>query len=302
MMGFGSSWALTPTASGAVFVSIDGTIGTAASSGIPVYYLRYGTGTAPVFGAAVTGTTGSAQYTAYSVSSTVFDVALAVENILSGLVIGTDYWFDIVIATAGTTGSINNSNFIAYELGGGQVGYTGSTGQIGPTGYTGSTGPTGPIGTVGATGSTGLTGPTGSQGSAGSATNTGATGPTGSSLVAIEYVIDGGGLVLGTGPQGYLEIPFGCTINRVTLLADQTGYIVVDIWKSSYANFPPGATNTITSGDTPVLQNAKSFQDSTLTNWTTSIAAGDILAFNVTGPTGPTGATRVTVALKATRT
>src|SRR5271166_3840873 len=34
----------------------------------------------------------------------------------------------------------------------------------------------------------------------------------------IEFVADGGGSVLTTGVKGYLEIPFGATINRVTLL------------------------------------------------------------------------------------
>src|SRR3990167_10364308 len=52
--------------------------------------------------------------------------------------------------------------------------------------------------------------------------------------LSITYVIDGGGSVISTGIKGDLEIPFGCTITRATLVADQTGSIVIDIWKDTY--------------------------------------------------------------------
>ncbi len=182
---------------------------------------------------------------------------------------------------------------------------SGAVGGTGPTGSTGPTGPTGYTGPAGSATNTGATGPTGAAGSAGSAGATGSTGPTGytgSSLVAIEYVIDGGGSVLTTGLKGFLSIPFGCTINSVTLLPDQSASLVVDIWKAAYTSYPPTVANTITAGDIPTMRSTGSYQDSTLSGWTTSISANDVLAFNVTGPTGPTGVTRVTVALKATRT
>jgi len=65
------------------------------------------------------------------------------------------------------------------------------------------------------------------------------------------------------------------------VLADQTGSIVVDIWKDSYANFPPTDADSITASAPPTISSAQKSQDSTLTGWTTSISAGDILAFNV---------------------
>ena len=43
---------------------------------------------------------------------------------------------------------------------------------------------------------------------------------------------------LSTGVAGDIEVPFACTLNQVTLLADTTGSIVVDIWKDTYANYP----------------------------------------------------------------
>ena len=65
------------------------------------------------------------------------------------------------------------------------------------------------------------------------------------------------------------------------MLADQSGSAVVDIWKDSYANYPPTDADTITAAAVPTISAATKSQDSTLTGWTTSITAGDILGFNV---------------------
>jgi hypothetical protein len=100
-------------------------------------------------------------------------------------------------------------------------------------------------------------------------------------LAAITFIIDGGGSAISTGVKGDLEIPFACTIEEVTVLADQTGSIVVDIWRDSYANFPPTVADTITASAKPTLSSANKTQNATLTGWTTSLNAGDILRFNV---------------------
>jgi hypothetical protein len=116
----------------------------------------------------------------------------------------------------------------------------------------------------------------------------------------IEFIIDGGGgSTITTGIKGDLEIPFACTINQATLLADQSGSIVVDIWKDTYANFPPTGADSITASAKPTISTATKSQDATLTGWTTSITAGDILRFNVDSITT---CTRVTLSLKVTRT
>lgn len=112
---------------------------------------------------------------------------------------------------------------------------------------------------------------------------------------SITFVIDGGGSAITTGVWGFLEIPFDCTITQVTLLADQTGSIVIDIWKDTYANFPPTNADSITASAPPTISSAVKAQDATLTGWTTSITAGDILAFNVDSATT---VERVTLSLK----
>ncbi len=100
-------------------------------------------------------------------------------------------------------------------------------------------------------------------------------------LNALVFIIDGGGSAITTGIKGYLEIPFKCEIQRVTLLADQSGSIVIDIWKDTYASFPPDDGDSITASAPPTISGALKAQDATLTAWTKTINAGDILAFNV---------------------
>lgn len=110
-----------------------------------------------------------------------------------------------------------------------------------------------------------------------------------------EFVIDGGGSAITTGVKGYLEVPFDCTISAVTMLADQTGSIVIDVWKDTYANYPPTDADSITASAVPTISSAVKSQDSTLTGWTTALTEGDILGFNVDSATT---VTRVTISLK----
>jgi hypothetical protein len=99
--------------------------------------------------------------------------------------------------------------------------------------------------------------------------------------VVINFIIDGGGSAISVGEKGHLEIPFAMTITGWTLLADQPGSIVVDVWRDSYASFPPTAADTIAGTEKPTLESVQKNQDLGLSTWTTSMAAGDILAFNV---------------------
>lgn len=100
---------------------------------------------------------------------------------------------------------------------------------------------------------------------------------------ALGYTIDGGGDPITTGLAGMgLVVPYACTIQDWTLLADVSGAIKIDIWKDSYANFPPTDADSITNGNEPEIASGVRAQDTDLSNWTTvSVAAGDILFFNV---------------------
>jgi hypothetical protein len=115
---------------------------------------------------------------------------------------------------------------------------------------------------------------------------------------AINFIIDGGGSAITTGVKGYIEVPFACTINQQTTTLDVSGDIVIDIWKDTYANYPPVVGDSITASAKPTISAGLKDQDSTLTGWTTSIAAGDVLAFNVDSAAT---ATQCTISLKVTR-
>lgn len=113
------------------------------------------------------------------------------------------------------------------------------------------------------------------------------------------FLIDGGGSAITTGIKGDLYFGFACRLVAVTLLADQSGSIVIDIWKDTYAAYPPTVADSIVASAPPTITTAVKSQDTTLTGWTLAISAGDVLRFNV-----DSCATiqRVTLALTAVRT
>jgi hypothetical protein len=119
----------------------------------------------------------------------------------------------------------------------------------------------------------------------------------------VEFVIDGGGSALTTGIKGYLSIPFAWSdISSAILLADVSGSVVVDIFKCTYSAFDPAthpaSGDKITASAPPTISSAKKSSDSTLTGWTKTGSAGDILAFNVNSATT---ITRVTAILNLVR-
>lgn len=104
-------------------------------------------------------------------------------------------------------------------------------------------------------------------------------------VAAVGLVIDGGGSAITPGVKGFLRVPFAGTITGVTLLSTDAsataGSIVIDIWKDTFANYPPTVADTITASAKPTLSSATKSEDTTLTGWTTGIGAGDVLGFTV---------------------
>jgi PKD repeat protein len=85
---------------------------------------------------------------------------------------------------------------------------------------------------------------------------------------------------------GYAEVPFNCVVERVTLVADAVGSIVVDIWRDLYALFPPTALDSICSLTLPTLGSAQKYQNIVLPGWQRILYAGDILAIAYSGSSG----------------
>jgi hypothetical protein len=127
--------------------------------------------------------------------------------------------------------------------------------------------------------------------------------PSAQKTASIQFIIDGGSAVISTGVKGYVEVPFACTLTAARLFADQSGSIVVNIYKCTYSQFQPGTHpvvgDKITSSTPPTISTTYKSEDTTLSSWTTSVSAGDVLGFNVDSATT---IQKVTVSLTATRT
>jgi hypothetical protein len=111
----GLAGSITPVRSGKVFVTISGfgQNGT-AGSGTDVT-MRYGTGTAPVNGAALTGTSIGAR--SIGVSSTALArVPFSVSAVITGLTLGTPIWLDLQHAAFTSGSSTIQVAISAYEL------------------------------------------------------------------------------------------------------------------------------------------------------------------------------------------
>jgi hypothetical protein len=100
-------------------------------------------------------------------------------------------------------------------------------------------------------------------------------------ICLINYLFNGGGSVISTGVYPFIIIPWDCTLISATLLSNQTGSIVVDFWKDSYANFPPTNDNSITASTPPTISSSNKSLDTTLTGWSKTLLANDILVPNV---------------------
>ena len=118
---------------------------------------------------------------------------------------------------------------------------------------------------------------------------------------SINFVIDGGGSAITTGSKGHIHIYSKIEVLGWTVTADQSGSIVVDVKKATYAGFPTLAS--IAGTEKPTLSTAQKNQDLTLTTWTATIDGEadtpSILDFVVDSATT---VERVTVSLKVRRT
>ena len=113
----------------------------------------------------------------------------------------------------------------------------------------------------------------------------------------LEVAIGSGSAVVPTGIAGYLVVPFNCTITSCTLLSDVAGSITVDIWRQS-GSVPATASSSIVASDKPSLASETFLIKTALTGWSTTLAIGDVLAFNVDSAST---LKQVTLALTGTR-
>ncbi len=115
----------------------------------------------------------------------------------------------------------------------------------------------------------------------------------------LQFQFDGGGAAITANSKLDFEIPVAGVITQATCLADQSGSIVFDVWVDTYANYPPTVADTITASAKPTISSATKAQDSTLTGWTTTLAAGSTMRVNVDSITT---ITRCVLSLKVRKT
>ena len=213
---------------------------------------------------------------------------------------------------AAGTGTVRNFNFSGGKVGIGtaapstllHVGLAGTT--LGTLGLAGNTSGLVTIQPAAAAGTWTLTLPT-DDGDANQVLSTNGSGvsdwvdvsDSSARVSSVGITIDGGGSAITTGVKGYISIPYACTINTWVLLADQSGSIVIDVWKDTLANYPPTVADTIAGSEKPTLSTATNNTDTNLTTWTTSVTAGDVIGFNVDSATT---VTRVHLIIKVTKT
>lgn len=87
-------------------------------------------------------------------------------------------------------------------------------------------------------------------------------------------------LVAATADRVARTVPATGTIKKCTVLgAGGPGSVVVDIWRNTYAAYPPTVADTIVASSKPTITAAHKSVDATLTGWSTAVTAGDVLLF-----------------------
>jgi hypothetical protein len=125
------------------------------------------------------------------------------------------------------------------------------------------------------------------------------TDTTHTQSASLIYTLDGAGAPISTGAKGFIgPLGYTATITGWTLTSDVSATVTMDIWKDTLANHPPTNGDSITASAKPGLSAAVQASSTTLTGWTTSIGATDILRFEVEANNN---ATYLTLQLAITR-
>jgi hypothetical protein len=106
----------------------------------------------------------------------------------------------------------------------------------------------------------------------------------------ISMIMSGGGGLIPEGIQGDIEVPMSGVLQRVTVLPDQSGTMLLNIWKAAYASYPPTLANSICTRNLPGVFGAASNIAGTVaktagstnlvgagTSFTTALAVGDVV-------------------------
>jgi hypothetical protein len=116
MQGFGSTCKLTPAFSTRVRFHFDADVSNNTAATATNYNFRYGTGAAPAFNAAASGTAGLGNTMVVNHPTANANLHISLDGIITGLVAGTNYWFDMTINSSSNTSILSVVNCNAQEL------------------------------------------------------------------------------------------------------------------------------------------------------------------------------------------
>jgi hypothetical protein len=115
MAGFGSTCKITPVYSSRVHLAIVGNLANATINDSAYVILRYGTGTAPVNGAAVAGTAVTGELAGTSSTAT-GALPFNASGVVVGLTVGVAIWFDLSYKANAGTATMNGLSCNVFEF------------------------------------------------------------------------------------------------------------------------------------------------------------------------------------------
>jgi hypothetical protein len=146
----------------------------------------------------------------------------------------------------------------------------GGAGSPGPPGKDGVAGAPGPPGSTGAAGAAGATGPSGAQQPPGAGWTTPING--------LAIVVPSGGIAVPRTISGTYSIQ-----EAIVLTQGGLGSCTIKVWKLNLGTgYPPTVSNDITGGHNINLSGQATYDDSTLSGWTTGLVQDDVLLFTLT--------------------
>jgi hypothetical protein len=114
MLGLGGTCKVTPGATGRLQITLCGASAVSVATASFTHQLRYGTGSAPANGAALTGTTVGNVMIGWS-DAVNSPTPWSITVLVTGLTPGTQYWFDISSFVSTGSGGTQSLNFTAIE-------------------------------------------------------------------------------------------------------------------------------------------------------------------------------------------
>lgn len=115
MMGLGSACTITPIYGSRLLVTFSFSAANGTATGSVISQVKYGTGAAPANNVAATGTSIGTSKAFESINANA-PGAVSQTVLVTGLVPGTAYWFDILLQAGGGSASITNVDFSALEV------------------------------------------------------------------------------------------------------------------------------------------------------------------------------------------